>query len=344
MNGGTIVGSVRALAQPSDRAFGGPELDCLPQGPAVVSVAVCSLRVGRCLRHGPLDRQHVLRLIETSDQWPPLLVARSDLTLIDGWHRLAAATELGLDTIAVEFFDGSETDGLVEALRRNASHGLPLTLSERKSAARQLLVTRPEWSDRGIGKLCGLAAGTVRAVRAVASEGAPIVQLERRVGRDGRTRPARPAEQRRRIVEALRDSPGASARSIAVRIGASPATVRAVSEELRPPAGRDRRDTGAELSSVEKVWASDSACSSADGAAGFGAWFDRTWIDLPTCLAHLDGVPLSRVYEIADESRRRAQAWADFASALEGRPTALLRAATSRVVADDRATRTRDPQ
>jgi ParB-like chromosome segregation protein Spo0J len=300
--------------------------------------------MGRCLRHGPLDRQHVLRLVETSDQWPPLLVNRSDLTVIDGWHRLAAATELALDTIAVEFFDGSETDGLVEALRRNASHGLPLTLNERKSAARQLLMTRPEWSDRGIGKLCGLAAGTVRAVRAVASESAPIVQLERRVGRDGRTRPARPAEQRRRIVEALRDSPGASARSIAVRIGASPATVRAVSEQLQPPARRDKGNNVADLNPVEKVWASDSACSSADGAVNFAAWFDRTWIDLPTCMAHLTSVPLSRVYEIADEARRRAQAWAAFATALERRPTTLLRGATTPVGAEARAARTRHPE
>jgi ParB-like chromosome segregation protein Spo0J len=262
----------------------------------------------------------VLRLAETSDEWPPLLVNRSDLTVIDGWHRLAAATQLGLDTIAVEFFDGNETDGLVEALRRNASHGLPLTLSERKSAAGQLLATRPEWSDRGIGKLCGLAAGTVKAVRAADNGGALIVQLERRVGRDGRTRPARPAEQRRRIAEVLRDNPGASARSIALRIGASPATVRSVSEQLDPPARGDKGDKGSELSQVEKVWAADSACSSADGAVDFAAWFDRTWIDLPTCMDHLASVPLSRVYEVADESRRRARAWADFATALERRP------------------------
>jgi ParB-like chromosome segregation protein Spo0J len=286
----------------------------------------------------------VLRLIETSDQWPPVLVNRSDLTVIDGWHRLAAATELALDTIAVEFFDGSETDGLVEALRRNASHGLPLTLSERKSAARRLLMMRPEWSDRGVGKLCGLAAGTVRAVRTLASEGAPIVQLERRVGRDGRTRPARPAEQRRRIVEALRDSPGASARSIAVRIGASPATVRAVSEQLQPPARRDKGDKAAELTPVEKLWSSDSACASADGAVDFAAWFDRTCIDLPTCIGHLASVPLSRVYEIADEARRRAQAWADFASTLERRPATLLRSATTRAEADARTARTRHPE
>jgi ParB-like chromosome segregation protein Spo0J len=286
--------------------------------------------MGKCLRHEPLDRAHVLRLAETSDEWPPLLVNRSDLAVIDGWHRLAAAIQLGLDTIAVEFFDGSETDSLVEALRRNASHGLPLTLSERKSAAGQLLATRPEWSDRGIGKLCGLAPGTVKAVRAADNGGALIVQLERRVGRDGRTRPARPAEQRRRIAEALRDSPGASARSIALRIGASPATVRSVSEQLDPPGRGDIGDKGVELSQVEKVWAADSACSSAGGAVAFAAWFDRTWIDLPTCMDHLASVPLSRVYEVADESRRRAQAWADFATALERRPVGAWATRTRR--------------
>jgi ParB-like chromosome segregation protein Spo0J len=313
--------------------------DHVPYGRVTAPIQVGSLWADRMLRLGDLDREHVLRLVETGGEWPPLLVRKQDLRVIDGAHRLAAAHELGLETVEVELFDGSETEALVEALRRNASHGLPLTLIERKGGARQLLCARREWSDRMIGRLCGLAAGTVKSLRVAMGEGAPVVPLERRIGRDGRARPARPAEQRRRIVEALRANPGVPARVIAHGVGASPATVRAVSDALQPRNRKEPRNPEQvpepvesegrtpRPGRVEKLWASDTACASTDDSLTFAGWFDRTRIDVPTCSSHLASVPLSRVYEVADESRRRAQAWADFAAALQRRPGALLRSA-----------------
>jgi ParB-like chromosome segregation protein Spo0J len=253
--------------------------------------------------------------------------------VIDGGHRLAAAIKLGLETIEVELFEGSDTDELVEAIKRNASHGLPLTLAERKDAAQRLLRARSDWSDRRIGRLCGLAAGTVKSLRVAASDGPSILHLERRIGSDGKARPARPAEQRRKIVEALRASPGVSAKAIAGRVGASPATVRAVSQGLRPDVAKEREEPAPvgirtpHPVSIDKLWSSDSACSSTDEAVSFAGWFDRTSIAMSTCLAHLASVPLSRVYEVADESRRRAKVWEDFAAALQRRPSVLLRSA-----------------
>jgi hypothetical protein len=52
----------------------------------------------------------------------------------------------------------------------------------------------------------------------------------------------------------------------------------------------------------------------------FVRWFEETtigdeWRDF------LDRVPISRVYEVADEARRRAARWLDFASRLEGKAT-----------------------
>jgi ParB-like chromosome segregation protein Spo0J len=329
------MGSVRLLPHraelPVER-----QPDHVPYGRVTASIQLRSLWADRMLRLGDLDREHVHRLVETGGEWPPLLVRRQDLGVIDGAHRLAAARELGLEAVEVELFDGSETEALVEALRRNVSHGLPLTLIERKGGARQLLCARPEWSDRMIGRLCGLAAGTVKSLRVAIGEGAPVVPRERRIGRDGRARPARPAEQRRRIMEALRANPGVSARAIAHGVGASPGTVRAVSHALQPrsrkqlPWRAEDDRTTPHPGRVEKLWASDTACASTDEALSFAGWFDRTRIDLPTCLSHLASVPLSRVYEVADESRRRAQAWTDFAAALQGRPGALLRSAAQR--------------
>jgi hypothetical protein len=340
-----------------DRPGGWSPLD------AIVEVEVASLSPGQSLRHTPIDGDHLSRLVATGGDWPPVLVNRLDLTVIDGRHRLMAALQLNLLTIRVEFFNGTETGAFLEALERNAAHGLPLTLSERKDAASTLLALRPAWSDRMIGDLCGISARTIRelrqrcAGRADQTSTAEIVQLERRVGRDGRNRPTRPAEQRQRIVEALSETPEASLRSIASRTGASPATVRAVRQRVAngcsgqpsplvapdPSHPADATSTvapddpAAVLADIAddtelaepidigswltgKVWASDTACSSAEGSMKFAVWFDRTRVDVSACVRHLDDVPLSRVYEVADESMRRAQAWGEFAAALQRRP------------------------
>jgi hypothetical protein len=61
---------------------------------------------------------------------------------------------------------------------------------------------------------------------------------------------------------------------------------------------------------------SDAALHSTAEAETFARWFKRTkvggeWRDL------LHGIPLSRIYEVADEGRRRATEWAAFASTVE---------------------------
>jgi hypothetical protein len=49
----------------------------------------------------------------------------------------------------------------------------------------------------------------------------------------------------------------------------------------------------------------------------FASWFEQTsvqaWPDF------VPAIPLSRVYEIADEARLRAAGWLQFASSVEGR-------------------------
>jgi hypothetical protein len=339
--------------------------DLRPIPDVITEVDVASLSPGRSLRHTSIDPDHVARLVTTGGDWPPVLVHRLDLTVIDGRHRLMAALDLNLSRIRVEFFTGNETDAFVEALERNASHGLPLTMSERKDAATTLLALRAEWSDRMIGGLCGLSASTIRDIRqrrgyrAEGASTAHIVLSDRRIGRDGKQRPAQPARQRQKIMQALRESPGASLRSIASQTGASPATVRAVRQRacdepegdrqisLISPALTDPAPTAPVdespsplAESLDKsgsadpidiasrasgqVWTSDTACSSEEESMKFAGWFDQTRVDLSACMAHLAGVPLSRVYEVADECMRRAQVWSEFASALQRRPARKL--------------------
>lgn len=135
------------------------------------------------------SRQHVDALAASGATLPPIVVHRPSMRVIDGMHRLRSAELVGQHEIAVRFYDGDDLDAFVLAVRLNATHGLPLTLADRKAAAVRIVCERPRWSDRAIAEVVGLSPKTVGAVRARASEEIP--QLPERVGRDGRVRAVR---------------------------------------------------------------------------------------------------------------------------------------------------------
>jgi hypothetical protein len=56
-------------------------------------------------------------------------------------HRLRAATRTGRKEIEVEFFEGSEEKGFIQAVKANIVHGLPLTLADRRAGAARILFT-----------------------------------------------------------------------------------------------------------------------------------------------------------------------------------------------------------
>jgi hypothetical protein len=47
------------------------------------------------------------------------------------------------------------------------------------------------------------------------------------------------------------------------------------------------------------------------------SWLARTGVSVDDFAAYLERVPLGRVYEVADECRRRAAVWAELAACLE---------------------------
>lgn len=193
------------------------------------------------------DAEHVQRLAELA-QWPPVTVHRPTMRVIDGMHRLRAARLLGQTEIAVRFFDGQEAEVFALAVRLNVRHGLPLSLSDRKAAADRILASHPDWSDRLVASVAGLAAKTVADIRRGAQAGAPGApggpggpgppgahggqQAEARIGRDGRVRRLSSAEGRRKAGELIREQPGLSLRQVARAAGISPETVRDVRNRL----------------------------------------------------------------------------------------------------------------
>ncbi len=134
------------------------------------------------------DPDHVRVLGEAHKAWPPLKVVRQDgrYLLVDGFHRLEAARNLGLETVPVEALQ-TPKDGDLRALAfsLNASHGKPLSLDDRRAFAERLLRDRPHLADREIGRRCGLSGNTVGAIRERLEESAQIEQTSERVGRGG---------------------------------------------------------------------------------------------------------------------------------------------------------------
>ena len=298
-----------------------------------VLVTLDSLRIGPSPRRGPVRAEHVEALVAARGAWPPILVHRASLVVVDGHHRLAAAAQLGMESIAVTFFDGDEDAAELEAIRRNVSHGLPLTLAERKSAAGWVVKRFPSWSDSRIAEICGLSPKTVGRLRPGQSESATR-DLERRVGRDGKRRPACPGAVRERVANLLLTRSGLSLRQVAAEVGASKETVRSVRKQLetgmspgesKPRATPLRRATtpGVRLPEIAPPaestvrWSADNACLSTRAGKAFAAWFDAHSVDGLHPLSYVACVPLSRVYDVIDESRRRSEFWAAYAAELE---------------------------
>jgi len=202
-----------------------------------VTIPVLSILPGDSPRLNGEDRAHITRLAEMEATLPPILVDRRTMRVIDGMHRLMAASLQGRETIEVMFFDGSTDDIFLRAVQENVTHGLPLSQADRRAAAERIIISHPHMSDRAIGQAAGLAAKTIAAIRKRSIDHVP--QSNARVGRDGRVRPLDSGEGRLRAAELLIDQPEASLRDVARAAGISPATVLDVRNRLargEPPA------------------------------------------------------------------------------------------------------------
>jgi ParB-like chromosome segregation protein Spo0J len=202
----------------------------LDQGVPVV-VPISALRPSDSPRAADEDLAHVNALAEPETRLPPIIVHRATMRVIDGMHRVRAAILRGNDTIEALFFDGDDEAAFVLAVKANTTHGLPLSMAERRMAALRIMRSYPQWSDRATASATGLSHKTVAGIRRRASGDIP--QLDNRIGRDGRARPVRIAEGRQRASQLISDNPRASLREIAAAAGISPSTVRDVRHRMQ---------------------------------------------------------------------------------------------------------------
>lgn len=215
------------------------------RGAEAVVISLSALVPGDSPRAEGIDEDHVARLAAVEERLPPILVRRSDLAVIDGWHRLQAARARGDQTIEVEFFEGSDDEAFLRAVQANVTHGLPLSLKDRRAAASRIIASHPHMADRAIAKVSGLNAKAVAGIRACST--AAEQQLNSRLGQDGRVRPLNTAEGRWRAARMMAENPEASLREVARMAGISPATVSDVRKRIqagRPPADVRRSADG----------------------------------------------------------------------------------------------------
>ncbi|MFF5030856.1 ParB/RepB/Spo0J family partition protein [Nocardia salmonicida] len=193
------------------------------------SVEIESLVVFGSPRSEGEDQSHIERLIEAEWPLPPILVHRQTNRVIDGFHRTIAARRKGLTHIDAYLVDGSDELAFILGVQENVTHGLPLSLADRRAAAERIVRTHPHWSNRSIAAAAGLSAKTVASIRGGTGDSS---QGSHRLGSDGRLRPVDTNSARRTAAELIMARPDASLRSIAKVVGLSPSTVRDVRARL----------------------------------------------------------------------------------------------------------------
>ncbi|WP_432981422.1 ParB/RepB/Spo0J family partition protein [Dactylosporangium sp. CA-233914] len=164
------------------------------------------------------------------------------MRVIDGAHRVRAALQRGETTISGRYYDGTEEQAFVLSVWLNITHGLPLSLADRKRAAERIATSHPQWSGRRIAAVTGISAGTVADIRRRLGD-APALGGSR-IGEDGKVRPLDSSAGRRLAGRLMTENPNLSLRQVAKAAAISPETARDV---------RNRLLSGAELVPTRRV-------------------------------------------------------------------------------------------
>lgn len=309
-----------------------------------VILPISSLAVEDSPRLSGENGDHSRILAEIEGDLPPIVVHRTSMRVVDGVHRVRAAQLRGSDTIEAVLYDGSVADAFVLAVNMNTTHGLPLARADRIAAVHRIMTSHPQWSNRMIASIVGLAANTVARIRRCPT--AQIAQSDTRIGRDGRTRPLNSAGGRQKVRELLAEKPEASSRAIAKQAGVSPSTVQDVRQRLAAgeevvPDAKNHPSAVADLTEVvsQRVsWQSDRHARPAaeldiaatleslrrdpslrfsDAGRFLLRWLDMNRAGLAGYEQIIEVVPEHCAGAIVELARQYASAWTEFAMRLE---------------------------
>lgn len=301
-------------------------------------VPVASLVAADSPRLGGLSREHVEVLAQRDIE--PILVHRDTRRVVDGMHRLQAARLRGEKVIPVRYLHGPAGEVFIHSVAANITHGLPLTLKDRKAAAGRILASRPDLSDRAIARITGLSPKTVGAVRRTSTEEVP--QSKVRVGADGRSRPLDAARRREAARAFLAEHTGATLHEIAASAGVSISTACEIRQRMRrgeqdpvPPrlrvtqevrdwnrpggAGVPPADQWAQCGRVQRIetLAKDPSLRFTESGRALLRWLNERAPDLEEGRQLMAAVPLHCAVTVADLANSYAREWQRFASVLD---------------------------
>jgi ParB-like chromosome segregation protein Spo0J len=306
-------------------------------------VAMDELHPSESLRMGGVNEEHVLALVESAADLPPILVHRATMRVIDGLHRIRAARLRGDDAIEVRYFDGSEDDAFVLGVRENIAHGLPLSLADRRVAAGRILLLRPQWSDRAIAAAAGLSPKTVGALRRERAGDLDPAQV--RAGRDGRLRPVNSTEVRELAGRYLAQHPDArpsevaqatgvslrTARDLRSRIDREKKSVHAAPPPARRPEGRPTdaapQDSREDVAHILRVLRSDPSLRFTESGRVLIRAFEAQAVCASNVEQLLDNLPSHCMTLVMNMARVCAGTWREFAEGVEARERDLRSAA-----------------
>lgn len=306
-----------------------------PLPSATTRVAIDQLLPAISPRVGGEDEEHILRLAETESSLPPILVHRSTMRVIDGMHRVRAAVLKGCQEIDVAYFEGSEDEAFILAVRENISHGLPLSLDDRKAAAERIISSHPRLSDRGIAAYTGLSGKTVAAIRR--RSGTEVPASAPRVGTDGRLRPLTASEGRRRASELIEAHPHAPLREIAkaaqVSLGTAhdvrkrmrsgldpvPPKVRSADGEALPAPAGQTPERLKSLGTMLESLARDPSLRQTDPGRELLLRLRASVLTAEGWARLIDAVPAHCTEGVAEIARQCAETWTGFADELDRR-------------------------
>ncbi|MCP2329563.1 ParB-like chromosome segregation protein Spo0J [Hamadaea flava] len=278
-----------------------------------------------CPRFGGVDESHARLLAESIDALPPIVVQARTYRIIDGMHRLRAVVLAGQFEIAAVLSDEDDDQAYLSAVAANISHGLPLSLADRRAAAARVVARYPEWSDRRVAKAVGLSGKTVGALRRTAAGTEAAV----RIGSDGRVRPIDSARGREVARELLSRRPEASLREVASAAGISPATVRDVRDRMnRGDLADDVRPVPDNVRAIKPRTPDEVDCGrllrnlSHDPSLRYtevGRTLLRRLLNQPATVTVVEELPPHCLPIVARLTREYASRWADFAEQAERR-------------------------
>jgi len=118
--------------------------------------------------HSPTMGEYAAQM-KAGAEFPPVVVFYdgTDYWLADGFHRVEAASSIGLKKITARIKQGSRRDAILYSIGANATHGLRRSNADKRRAVLRLLEDEQwsQWSNRKIARIVAVDEKMVRKLR-----------------------------------------------------------------------------------------------------------------------------------------------------------------------------------